>query len=258
MVAGALAVIAVSLQAQDRAEGGTITGTIGTVYEDNVKPGDKALVRLTVPLFLGPPDRSSQLEIEPAVGWHRTGGVTDASGWSYTRLRAYHYFNAAGRVSVAPEIETFLKTESKPGILGYGFLRLMPGVTVRYRAAHQVIATVRGRWEFSEGESPGIKPLGRITIRPTLFFPPVGRWSFWSRGDIIFDQHGGGIQYNVESNATLRLTRKRRLALYAQPRIYLGAAARASNLWRLRSGVVWSLGDFHLRHDPHRGDFEAP
>jgi hypothetical protein len=190
--------------------------------------------------------RSTQLEIEPALGWHTTAGAEDASGLSYTRLRAYHFFGS-GRLTVGPDVEMYLKTESVQ-ILGYGYDRFMPGVQAALALPGGWRTTLRTRYEFTADENPGVGSFGRVVVRPTLYSPPLGRWSFWGRGDLLYYKDGRPSEYNVEALAAVKADPARRLTLFVEPRVYVGAAVRAKHLWRLRSGFVWSLGDLVVHH----------
>ncbi len=240
-----------SLTAQERAPvpgpPAAFQQSIGTLFETNVESGNRDLIRMPVVWSVDATQRrTTQLEIEPALGWHVTGGVGDASGLSYTRVRFYHLFGDGG-LAVGPDIETFLKTESDTS-LGYGFYRIMPGVQASLLLPRGWRATLRARYEFSVDENPGVAALGRVVVRPTMYLPPVGRWSFWGRADLALDVHGKPNQYNVEVLAAVRPDARRRLMLFFEPRVYVGAAARAKSLWRLRSGLRWSLGDLVLHH----------
>lgn len=231
-----------------------LAASIGSTFEDNLRPGSQELLRLSLPLTLGSGSpRTTQIEFEPAAAWHITAGTTDASGLGYTRLRAYHMLRLTHGFAVGPDLEIFFKTESQVS-LGFGFTRIMPGIVAAGDLGHGLRTIVRARYEFSGSEDPGVTSLGRLTIRPTLFWPAVGRASFWTRGDVIFDMHGKGRQYNLESNASLRLDGGRRLTLFLQPRAYLGHQARASSLWRVRTGLAWSLGDVVVRRGPRESD----
>jgi hypothetical protein len=222
--------------------------SIGAYLETNAEPGDRDLIRLPVLWALGAGQpRITVLELEPAVAWHFTGGGGDASGTSYTRVRFYHLYGAGHRLSVGPDFEAYLKTESDTS-LGYGYDRIMPGVQASLQLSRGWRTTLRARYEFTAYENPGVSPFGRVVVRPSVYPPPLGRWSFWGRGDLAFDVHGKPSQYNVEALAALRPDARRRLTLFLAPRIYVGAAARAKNLWRLRSGFSWSLGDVATRH----------
>ncbi|MFI5207103.1 MAG: hypothetical protein ACHQX4_03705 [Gemmatimonadales bacterium] len=221
--------------------------SIGTYLESNIETGDQDLMRLPVLWSLGAGSpRVVLLEIEPALGWHFTGGTGDASGLSYTRLRFYHFFGS-GRLTVGPDIEAYIKTESNE-LLGYGYDRFMPGVQASLALPRGWRTVFRVRYEFTEDENPGVTPFGRVVLRPAVYPPPIERWAFWARGDLAFDVHGQPGQYNVEALASVRPDARRRLTLFVEPRVYLGAASRAKNLWRLRSGFSWSLGDVVLHH----------
>lgn len=240
-----------SLGAQERtparAQPAPLQQSLGTYLESNFEPGDQDLLRMPVTWSVGAGSpRVTLLEIEPALGWHFTGGAEDASGLSYTRVRFYHFFGS-GRLTVGPDFEAYIKTESST-ILGLGYDRLMPGVQAALSLPHGWRTIFRVRYEVTEDESPGVTPFGRIVLRPSLYPPPIGRWSFWTRGDLQFDVHGKPSQYNVEALASVRPDARRRLTLFVEPRVYLGDAARAKNLWRLRSGFSWSLGDLVLHH----------
>jgi len=231
-----------------------LAASIGTTFEDNIRPGSKELLRLSFPFTLGTGSpRSTQFEFEPAAAWHLDSGVTDASGLGYTRVRAFHAFRVSSRFGIGPDFEVFFKTESHSN-LGFGFTRLMPGLVAGANLGRGYRASMRARYEFSGSEDPGVTSLGRLTIRPTLFWPAVGRFTFWTRGDIIFDLHGRGQSYNLEGNAAAAIDHGHRLSLFVQPRAYLGETARAVSLWRVRSGLVWSLGDFVVRHGPRESD----
>jgi hypothetical protein len=222
--------------------------SVGSYLETNVEPGDRDLIRVPVLWSLGAGQpRITLLEIEPSLGWHMTGGAEDGSGISYTRVRFYHFFGAGHTLMVGPDVEAYIKTESDTS-LGYGYDRLMPGVQAALQLPRGWRTTLRARYEFTEDENPGVSPFGRLVLRPSVYPPPVGRWSFWGRGDLAFDVHGKPSQYNVEALASVRPDARRRLTLFLEPRIYIGAAARAKNLWRLRSGFTWSLGDLATRH----------
>jgi hypothetical protein len=235
-----------------------VTATIGAYFEDNDRVGHEELLRLPMPLTLGfGSPRSTQLEIEPSAGWHSTPGGTDASGLSWTRFRGYHFFGAAHRASTGPDVEIFFKTQSDSA-LGFGYTRVMPGWQIAYRFRGDFRATLRARYEFSGGEDPGVSALSRIVVRPMVFLPPAGRFTSWARADIAFDLHGGPRQYNVEANAGLHLGPRGRLTVFAQPRVYIGAASRTSNLWRLRTGMTWSLGNLVVHHGPHESDLRQP
>ena len=250
---GGLAALLLACAAPVRAQI-ALAASIGSTFEDNLKAGDQELVRLSLPLTLGSGSpRSTQIEFEPAAAWHINAGTTDASGLGYTRLRAYHMLRLSHRFAIGPDIEIFFKTESQLS-LGFGFTRFMPGLVAGGDLGHGLRTIVRARYEFSGSEDPGVKSLGRLTIRPTLYWPALGRATFWTRGDVIFDMHGAGNQYNVEGNASMRLDRGRRLTLFLQPRAYLGHNARASSLWRVRTGLSWSLGDLVVRRGPRESD----
>jgi hypothetical protein len=221
--------------------------SVGALFETNVDAGDQDLVRVPVTWSLGAGSpRTTLLEIEPAFGMHTTAGMEDASGLSYTRVRFYHFFGS-GRLTVGPDAEAYFKTESKPS-LGYGYDRIMPGVQASLQLPGGWRTVLRARYEFTADESPGVSSFGRVVLRSTLYTPPIGRWSFWARGDLAFDVHDNPSQYNVEALASVRPDARRRLTLFVEPRIYVGAAARAKHLWRLRSGFSWSLGGFVLHH----------
>jgi hypothetical protein len=102
--------------------------SVGAYLETNVEPGDRDLIRVPLLWSLGAGQpRITLLEIEPALGWHTTGGTGDGSGISYTRVRFYHFFGAGHTLMVGPDVEAYIKTESDTS-LGYGYDRLMPGV----------------------------------------------------------------------------------------------------------------------------------
>jgi hypothetical protein len=235
-----------------------VNATIGAYFEDNSRVGGVDLDRLpvTLTLSLGSP-RHTQIDIEPSAGWHVTPAGTDASGFSWTRVRVWHLFGAAHRFSQGPDVEAYLKTESKQS-LGYGYNRIMPGWQVAYRFDRELRATVRARYEFSGGEDPGVTALSRIVTRTTLFLPPAGPFSLWVRNDIAFDLHGAPNQYNLEGNLSARTGPHRRLTLYIGPRLYVGAASRRTNQWRLRAGFTWSLGNLVVHHGSHESDLRQP
>jgi hypothetical protein len=221
--------------------------SVGTYLESNFEPGDQDLIRMPITWSVGAGSpRTTLLEIEPALGWHFTGGTGDGSGLSYTRVRFYHFYGS-GRLTLGPDIEAYVKTESST-LLGLGYDRLMPGVQASLSLPRGWRTVFRVRYEVTEDESPGVTPFARVVLRPAVFLPPIGRWSFWGRGDLQFDVHGKASQYNVEALAAVRPDARRRLTLFVEPRVYVSAAARAKNLWRLRSGLVWSLGDLVLHH----------
>jgi len=232
-----------------------LAASIGTTFEDNIRPGNQELIRLALPLTLGAGSpRHTQIEFEPAAAWHITAGATDASGIGYTRLRAYHMLRIASGFAIGPDFEIFFKTESAPS-LGFGFTRIMPGLVAGGSLGHGLHTIVRARYEFSGSEDPGVTSLGRLTIRPTLFWPPLGRATLWLRGDVIFDMHGKGRSYNMEGNATVRVDPGHRLTAFLQPRAYLGHNARAASLWRVRAGLAWSLGHLVVRRGPRESDW---
>lgn len=229
-----------------------VTATIGALFEEYNRAGDENLMRLPVPFVLGigapGAPRRTQLEIEPAAGWHHAGATTDASGWSWTRLRFFHFLGAGRRFSHGPDVEVLVETESRPA-LGYGYTRIMPAWTFAYRIRGPLRATVRARYEFSVGEDPGVTDVSRVVTRSTLFLPPAEPFAFWVRNDAAVDLHGGPGQYNVEAHASLRTGPDRRLLVFAQHRTYVGSASRTLNHWRLRTGVVWTIGDI-ANHQP--------
>lgn len=221
--------------------------SVGTYFESNFEPGDQDLIRMPVVWALGAGSpRVTSLEIEPSLGWHFTGGAGDASGISSTRIRFYHFYGS-GRLTFGPDIEAYVKTESN-ALLGYGYDRFMPGMQAALLMSNGWRTILRVRYEVTEDEDPGVTPFGRVVVRPSLYPPATGRWSFWTRGDLAFDVHGKPGQYNVEALASVRPDARRRLTLFVEPRIYIGAASRARSLWRLRSGFIWSLGDVVLHH----------
>src|SRR5205085_8474189 len=134
----------------------------------------------------------------------------------------------------------------------------MPGWQVAWRFHGELRATVRARYEFSGGEDPGVTALSRIVTRSTLYLPPAGRFSLWVRNDIAFDLHGAPNQYNLEGNLSARFGPRRRLTMFVGPRIYVGAASRKSNQWRLRTGLTWTLGNFVVHRAPHESDLRQP
>ena len=239
------------------AQGTPMAGSVTTYLEKNAQPGDEDVLRLPVMFAfdLGSP-RTSQFLVEPSAGWHSVGGTTDASGFSYTRLRGYHYFGGHNRFTWGPDVEIFLKTESDVQ-LGFGTNIIMPGFNLGYRLSPRWKVNLRTRFEFTGGEDPGVASRKRITFRPTLFFPPVGRFSSWIRSDFTTDLENGSKRYNVEANATLKVDPHQRLAVVVWPRIYLGETTRASNLWRLRAGLQWSLGSVMVGHGTHTNDLRA-
>ena len=84
--------------------------SLGTYLESNWEPGDQDLLRMPVTWSIGSGSpRVTLLELEPAVGWHFTGGSEDASGLSYTRVRFYHFYGS-GRLTVGPDFEAYIKT----------------------------------------------------------------------------------------------------------------------------------------------------
>jgi hypothetical protein len=252
MKAAAIAValaLPASLAAQEGAPLGRpapLQQSVGAYFESNFEPGDQDLYRMPVVWSVGSGSpRVTLLEVEPSVGWHFTGGTEDGSGLSYTRVRFYHFYGS-GRLTIGPDFEAYIKTESNP-LVGLGYDRLMPGVQAAL-ASNGWRTILRVRYEVTEDESPGVTAFGRVVVRPSLYPPPIGRWSFWARGDLAFDVHGNPNQYNVEALASVRPDARRRLTLFIEPRLYVGAAARARNLWRMRSGLSWSLGDLVLHH----------
>jgi hypothetical protein len=246
----AIAVAAGPLSAQSRAIG----ASLGAFVEDYDRVGDESFQRLplTLTLGMGAP-RSTQLEIELAGGRHRAALVTDATGMSWTRMRLFHLVAIGPRVAIGPDVEVYLKTESSPS-LGLGYNRVMPGIQAALALGGEWRTTIRARYEFSGGEDAGVTALSRIVVRPTLFLPHAGRLSSWVRGDIAFDLHGGANQYNVENWLGFRFGPQRRLTLSLQSRLYVGAASRTRNLWRIRTGLTWSLGEISMHHAPHESD----
>ena len=220
---------------------------VGATFETNVDPGARDLVRMPVQWALGTGlPGTTRIEIEPSLGWHVTGGTEDASGFSYTRLRAYHVFGP-GRWGLGPDFEAILKTESTPS-LAFGSDRFMPGIQAALLPGRGWRATVRARYEWTADEDPGVVPYRRVAVRPTLYSPPFGRFSFWARGDLLRYTDARPSEYNVEALAAVRPDAGRRLTLFIEQRLYVGDAARAKHLWRLRSGLVWSLGNVVLHH----------
>ena len=247
-VLGAGLALPASLAAQQALRPTVLAMGVTATYEDNARPGGEHFIRLpvTITLGLGTP-RNTQLEIEGGAGFHSLGDSTDATGAAFTRIRFFHFFNAAGRFSIGPDAEVFLKTESSPR-LGFGYARFLPGLVLGYRIHGALRTIVRARYEFTSDESPGTAGKRRLAVRPALFFTPRGAWSGWLRGDAIVDLRGAPPQYNVELNAARRFGRSARLGAFIQPRLYLGDAARARNSWRLRIGALYSLGGVILRH----------
>lgn len=239
----AVVALAIPLGAPRAQQPAPIQGSLGMTFEDNFRRGDVELVRMPLLWSFGRGQpRRTLLEIEPSLGWHVTAGTTDASGLSYTRVRFYHVLPLGHGFSIGPDIEAYLKTESDTS-LGFGYDRFMPGFQVGWQFRGDWRLNLRSRYEFSGGEDPGVKSLGRVLVRPAIYSAPLGRWSFWVRTDLIFDMHGGANQYNVEWLAGFRPDRHKRLTVYVEPRFYVGYASRTTNLWRLRSGLTWSLGD---------------
>ncbi|MFI5278967.1 MAG: hypothetical protein ACHQU1_00620 [Gemmatimonadales bacterium] len=239
--------VATPLAAQERAVPAGVPTSLGATFETNVDPGDRDLVRMPIQWSLGSGlPRTTRIEVEPSLGWHLTAGTEDASGLSYTRVRIYHVFGS-DRLGVGPDFEAILKTESTAS-LAYGYDRFMPGFQAAILPGGGWRATLRARYEWTAGEDPGVTPFRRVAIRPTLYTPPVWRLSFWARGDLMRYTDSRPNEYNVEAFAALKPDAGRRLTLFVEQRVYVGAAARAKHLWRLRSGVVWSLGNFVLHH----------
>ena len=245
-----------------RAQGprGTAVGaTIGAYLEENYEDGEALLTRLPVPLvFTAGNPRRAQLDLEPAWGWYSEPQVCTASGpcptartsgLSYSRVRFFYFFGAKGRISVGPDVEAYLKTEAHQP-LGFGYDRIMPGIQAAYRIRGDFRAILRLRYEGSFDEDSGVSKLRRIALRPSVYFPRAGGWSTWLRSDFLFDIHGAPTQYNVEGYAGLGVGRARRLTLFVEPRVYVGAASRTKNLWRLRSGLTWSLGGLTIHRPP--------
>jgi hypothetical protein len=221
--------------------------SIGATFETNVDPGDRDLVRVPIQFALGTGlPQTTRIEVEPSLGWHLTAGTEDASGFSYTRVRIYHVFGS-DRLGVGPDFEALLKTESVQS-LAYGQDRFMPGLQAAILPGGGWRATLRARYEWTADEDAGVKPFGRVAIRPTIYSPPIGRLSFWGRGDWLRYTDGRPDEYNVEGLAAVKPDAGRRLTLFVEERVYVGAAARAKHLWRLRSGFTWSLGNLVLHH----------
>lgn len=232
-----------SAQGTQGARGGTpVTLEIGSYAEDHLRPGDETWLRvpLMLTLSVGSP-RSTRIEFEPSsAAWHTVNGVTDASGRGPTRLRAWHLFGANRRISAGPDYEMYAKTESQTS-LGYGYWLLMPGFQVSYNAGRNWRLVYRTRFEYSAGEDAGVTSVSRVTLRPMVVFPPGQRLSSWLRTDATIDFHTHKLRNNIEGNVSLKVDPARRLALYAQPRLYVGGNARARQFWRLRAGFSWTL-----------------
>ena len=225
-----------------------VQASIGAGLEDNVRRGGIELVRMPLTWGFGKGSpRTTLLEIEPSFGWHVNNGAVDQSGLGYTRIRFYHLLPLGGGFSIGPDVETYLKTETDDS-LGLGYNRFMPGVQLSYLAPSGWRPILRARYEFSGGEDPGVKSLGRILLRPTVYSPAFGRVSFWARADFAFDLHGAPTTYNVEGLAAVRVGADGRLTVFVEPRVYIGYDSRTSNLWRLRSGLTWSLGELGPHH----------
>jgi hypothetical protein len=239
--------VAAPLAAQERAAPTGTPTSLGATFETNVDLGDKDLVRMPITWSLGSGLLgTTRIEIEPSLGWHLTAGVEDASGFSYTRVRVYHVFGS-DRLGIGPDFEAILKTESTAS-LAYGYDRFMPGLQAAIMPGGGWRATLRARYEWTAGEDPGVTPFRRVAIRPTIFSPPIGRLSFWGRGDLLRYTDGRPNECNVEALAAVKPDAGRRLTLFVEQRVYVGAAARAKHLWRLRSGAIWSLGNLVLHH----------
>ena len=252
-----LYLLPVTLAAQ-APRGTPVGGTIGAYLEENYEVGDAVLTRIPVPLVLsiGSP-RRGQLDIEPAFGWFSKPGAATVSGLTYTRLRFFWFFGAAHRLSVGPDVEAYAKTE-RVQPLGFGYDRIMPGIQAAYRIRGDFRAIFRVRYEGSFDEDSGVSKVRRIALRPSIYFPRAGALTSWLRSDLLLDLHGAPTQYNVEGYAGLGVGPARRMTLFVQPRVYVGAASRTKNLWRLRSGLTWSLGSLTVHRPPQSSDRHLP
>ncbi|HEY2805505.1 MAG TPA: hypothetical protein VGI92_06550 [Gemmatimonadales bacterium] len=245
-------------RAQSARGGPDIGGTLGAYLEDNIEVGNATQLRLPVPLVLslGSP-RRAQLDIEPAWGWFSAPGVPTVSGISYSRVRLFYFFGAANRFSIGPDVEAYLKTE-RVLPLGFGYDRIMPGIQASYKIKGDFRTILRVRYEGSLDEDSGVSKLRRIAVRPSVYLPRAGAVTSWLRSDILIDIHGAPTQYNVEGYAGLGVGPTRRLTLFVEPRVYVGAASRTKNLWRLRSGLTWSLGGLTVHRPPQSSERDFP
>ncbi len=241
---------AANAAAQARSSAQAIGGTIGAYLEENYEVGDALQTRLPVPLVfsMGSP-RKAQLDIEPAFGWFSKPGAATISGLSYSRLRFFWFFGSANRLSIGPDVEAYVKTERVLS-LGYGYDRVMPGIQASWKIHGDFRTNFRVRYEYSVNEDSGVTKVRRVAVRPSIYFPKTHNLSTWLRSDILLDVHGAPTQYNVEGYAGLGVGPAHRLTLFVEPRLYVGAASRTKNLWRLRSGLNWSLGGLTVHRPP--------